>query len=73
MSNLPTLPDEPLRLARADGAADQQSRVEAFVDLPEAHGLERLAVELAGTDVSIDQARTVLQAARPRCSRRRSS
>jgi hypothetical protein len=45
--------------------------VEAFIDLPEAHGLERLAVELAGTDVGIDQARTVLQAARPQRSRRR--
>jgi hypothetical protein len=74
--NMPTLaplPDEPLRLARADGAADQQSRVQAFLALPEAHGLERMAVELAGTDASIDEARTVLQAARPQCSRRPSS
>ena len=74
--NLPTLaplPDEPLRLARADGAADQQSRVQAFLDMPEAHGLERLAVELAGTEATVDEARTVLQAAQPRCSRRRSS
>ena len=74
--NLPTLallPDEPLRLARADGAADQQSRVQAFLAMPEARGLERLAVELAGTDASLDEARAVLQAARSRGSRRWSS
>jgi hypothetical protein len=74
--NLPTLallPDEPLRLARADGAADQQSRVQAFIGLPEARGLECLAVELAGTDASLHEARAVLQAARSRGSRRWSS
>ncbi len=63
-----TLPDEPLRAAREDGVLDQQARVQAFVELPEAAGLARLAVELADSDVTIEQARAVLRSSRRRGS-----
>lgn len=61
-------PDEALRMAREEATADQQARTEAFLALPEAQGREHLAVALAGTEATLEQARMVLRSA-PRSAR----